>query len=230
VDRALALSGALLLVGFVVNAIQRMLFHPSGAEDDHEAIFTEYAESDVWVATHFAEFVLVLVAFAGLLVLCRALWRETPYLALLAAGTIIVTSATWAALQGVDGVTLNQAVDAWAASSRTEEATRFADAETVRWIEWGLQSYFRVLLGVAFLLLGAAAVVSRIVPTWLGVLLVVAGLLSLAVGVSVGYAGLESGFQDALGIAFQLVVLAFVVGLLVVGRRAREPGTQAAST
>ena len=77
-DRVLTLSGALLFVGFVVNAIQRMLLHPSGAEDDHEAIFTEYAESDVWVFTHFLEFVLVLVAFAGLLVLCRALWGDAP--------------------------------------------------------------------------------------------------------------------------------------------------------
>jgi hypothetical protein len=223
VDRgALTVSGALLLVGFVVNGIQRMVWHPSGEEDDHEAIFTEYAESDAWVATHFAEFVLVLVAFAGLLVLCRALRPETPYLALLAAGAIIVTSAIWAALQAVDGVTLKQAVDAWAAASGTEQASR--------WIEWGLQSYFRVLLGVAFLLLGAAAVVSRLVPSWLGVLLVVGGLLSLAVGFSVGYAGLESGFQDAVGIAFQLVVLVFIVGLLVVGRRARHPGARAAST
>jgi hypothetical protein len=165
-----------------------------------------------------------------LLVLCRALRPETPYLALLAAGAIIVTSAIWAALQAVDGVTLKQAVDAWAAASGTEQASRYADAETVRWIEWGLQSYFRVLLGVAFLLLGAAAVVSRLVPSWLGVLLVVGGLLSLAVGFSVGYAGLESGFQDAVGIAFQLVVLVFIVGLLVVGRRARHPGARAAST
>ena len=229
-DRALTLSGALLLVGFIVNAIQRMLLHPSGAEDDHEAIFTEYAESDVWVATHLAEFVLVLVALAGLLVLCRALRPETPYLALLAAGALIASSATWAVLQGVDGVTLKQAVDAWAGASGTEKATRFADAETVRWIEWGLQGYFRVLLGGAFLLLGAAAVVSRLVPTWLGVLLVVAGLLSVVVGVSVGYAGLESGFQDAVGIVLQLVVLVFIGGLLVAGRRAREPGTRAAST
>jgi len=227
---ALTISGALLLVGFVVNAIQRMLLHPSGAEDDHEAIFSEYADSDVWVATHLAEFVLVLVALAGLLVLCRALRRETPNLSLLAAGAIIASSATWAVLQGVDGVTLKQAVDAWAAASGTEEATRFADAETVRWVEWGLQSYFRVLLGVAFLLLGAAAVVSRLLPSWLGVLLVVGGLLSLAVGISVGYAGLESGFQDAEGIALQLVVLVFIVGLLVVGRRAREPDTRAAGT
>ena len=227
---ALTLSGTLLLVGFVGNAIQRMVLHPTGAEDDHEAIFTEYAESDVWVATHFAEFVLVLVAFAGLLVLCRALRRETPGLALLAAGTLVVTSAAWTALQGVDGVTLKQSVDAWAAASGTEQAIRYSDAETVRWIEWGLQSYFRVVLGVAFLLLGAAAVVSRLVPTWLGVLLVIAGLLSLAIGISVAYAGLESAFQDAVGIAFQLALVVFVVGVLVAARRAPEPDSHAAST
>jgi Domain of unknown function (DUF4386) len=225
---ALTLSGALLLVGFVVNAIQRMIWHPTGAEDNHEAIFRKYAASDAWVATHLAEFLLVLVALAGLLVLCRALRRETPYLAQLAAGAIIASGAAWAALQAVDGITLKQTVDAWAAASGTEKATRYADAETTRWIEWGLQGYFRVLLGVAFLLLGAAVVVSRLVPSWLGVLLVVGGLLSLAIGISVAYAGLESGFQDAVGIALQLVVLAFIVGLLVVGRRAREPGIRAA--
>jgi small-conductance mechanosensitive channel len=221
----LTLSGALLLGGFVVNAIQRMLLHPTGEEDNHEAIFTEYAASGAWVATHLAEFILVLVALAGLLVLCGALRRETPYLALLAAGAIIASGAAWAALQAVDGVTLKQTVDAWAAASGTEKATRYADAETVRWIEWGLQGYFRVLLGVAFLLLGAAVVLSRLVASWLGVLLVVGGLLSLAIGFSVSYQGLESGFQDAVGIALQLVVLVFGVGLLVVSRRVREPGT-----
>ena len=226
----LRLSGVLLLVGFVVNAIQRMIWHPTGEEDDHEAIFTEYAESDAWEATHLAEFVLVLVALAGLLVLCRALRPETPYLALLAAGALIASGATWAALQAVDGVTLKQAVDAWVDASGTERATRFADAEAARWLEWGLQSYFRVLLGVAFLLLGTAAVVSRLVPSWLGLLLLGAGLLSLAVGCSVAYAGLESGFQDAVGIVLQLVVLVFIVGLLAVARRAREPGTRAAGT
>ncbi len=111
-DRALTLSGALLLLGFVVNAIQRTLLHPLGPADDHEAIFREYAASDAWVATHIAEFLLVLVAFAGFLVLCRALWPETPYLALLAAGAITATAGIWAALQGVDGVTLKQSVDA----------------------------------------------------------------------------------------------------------------------
>src|SRR5688572_7178372 len=151
---ALTLSGALLLGGFAVNAIQRMIWHPTGEEDDHEAIFTEYAASDAWEATHLAEFLLVLVALAGLILLCRALRPAAPHLALLAGGAIIATGATWAVLQAVDGVVLKQAVDAWASAPGTEEATRFADAETIRWTEWGLQSYFRVLLGVAFLLLG----------------------------------------------------------------------------
>ena len=70
---------------------------------------------------------------------------------------------------------------------------------------------------------------SHLVPRWLGALLAVGGLLSLAVGFSVAYAGLESGFEDAVGIALQLVVVVFIVGLLVVSRAAREPGTGAAS-
>ena len=226
-DRALTLSGALLVVGFVVNAIQRM----SCIRPERRTITRRSSPSTRRVT---AGWPLILQSSYScsspcrLLVLCHALRQETPYLALLAAGGIIATSATWTVLQAVDGVTLKQAVDAWAAASGTEEATRFADAETVRWTEWGLQSYFRVLLGVAFALLGSAAVVSRLVPSWLGVLLVVAGLLSVAIGISVGYAGLESGFQDAVGIAFQLIVVVFIVGLLVVGRRAREPGTRAA--
>ena len=80
------------------------------------------------------------------------------------------------------------------------------------------------------MLVGAAALVSRLIPRWLGVLLAVGGLLSLALGFSVGYEGLESGFQDPVGIAFQLGVLVFIVGLLVVSRRGREPDTRAAST
>jgi hypothetical protein len=228
--RALALSGVLLVIGFIVNGVQRMLLHPTGAEDDHEAIFTDYADSDVWVASHLLEFVLVLVALAGLLVLCRALRPETPYLALLAAGAITASGAVWAVLQGVDGVALKQAVDAWVDASGAEETSRFADAEAVRWVEWGLQACFRVLLGVAFLLLGAAIVSSRLVASWLGVLLVVAGMLSVVVGVSVAYAGLESDFQDGVGLVLQLVVLVFVVGLFVVSRRAGEPSTPAVST
>lgn len=225
----LTLSSALLLGGFVMNAIQRGLFHPTGEADHHEAIFAKYAASQAWVATHFAEFILILVALGGLLVLCAVLREQTPTLALLATGAVIATGAIWAVLQAVDGVTLKQAVDAWAAAPGLDKATRFADAEVIRWAEWGLQSYFRLILGAAFLLLGAAAVASRLLPSWLGVLLLLGGLLSLVIGFSVGYEGLESTFQDAVIIAFQLVVLAFAIGLLVVSLRGRKPGTHGAA-
>ena len=117
---------------------------------------------------------------------------------------------------------MKETVDAWAAASGTEEALQFGMAETVRWIEWGLQSYFRVLLGGAFLLAGAALVTSRLAPRWLGALLVLAGLLSLALGFDVSYSGLESDFQGIVGIAFQLLVLVFAVSVLAIGLRRRD--------
>ena len=229
--RALTLAGVLLFLGFVVNGIQRMALHPTGAEDDHEAIFGEYADSEVWVFTHFLEFILVLVAFAGFLVLCHLLRGDTPYISLFAAAAILVASACWAVLQGVDGVALKETVDDWVAASGTpHEAARFADAETVRWLEWGIQAYFRVILGAALLLLGGAIVLSRLLQSWLGVLLAIAGLLSIAIGVSVGYAGLESDFQDPTAIAFQLIVLVFIVGLLAAARRAPEASGRGATS
>ncbi|HLL85737.1 MAG TPA: hypothetical protein VK387_00320 [Thermoleophilaceae bacterium] len=226
---ALTLSGALLLVGFVVNAIQRSLLHPLGPADDHKAIFTECAASDVWVATHLAEFLLVLVAFAGLLVLCYALRQETPYLALLAAGapsrlrgygppskvSMGSRSSRRSTLGSPRRVARRRAASpmlkACAGSSGASRATS-GSCSALPCCSWALRQQ------------------RRLVSTWLGALLAFAGLLSLTVGISVGYAGFESSFQDAVAIAFQLVFLVFAVGLLVVGRRAREPGTSAAST
>ena len=177
-----------------------------------------------WVATHLAEFVLVLVALAGLLLLCGALRRETPYLALMAGGAIIATGATWAVLQAVDGVTLKQAGRRVAASGPKRHPL----------CRCGNRSLDRVgppelLPGPArrgLPALGAAAVVSRLVE----LARCAPGSRRPALprrGVSVGYEGLESGFQDPVGIAFQIVVLRLIAGLLVVSRRVREPGTRA---
>src|SRR5215208_6894778 len=163
------LAGSLLVGGFLVNLVVT-LFHPSGQEDNHPVIFAKYAASDLWVAIHFGQFAGVLIALAGLLVLCLVLdQRGGPgVLAKCAMGTTVATAATWTVLQAVDGVTLKQAVDAWASASRSDKGVRFANAETVRWAEWGVQSYFRLLLGLTLLLVGAGIARSRIVPRWLG--------------------------------------------------------------
>ncbi len=220
---ALRLTGGLLAGGFLAYIVATM-FHPSGSEDNHEEIFAEYADSGPWEAVHLGQFFGVIIIIAGLLVLYRTLMARgmSPFLGPLAAASAVVTAASFAILQGLDGVALKQATEAWVDASGAQEQIRFADAETVRWLEWGFQSYFRVMLGVTLILFGAVLVVSLLVPRWLGWVAILGGLLSIANGIDVGYSGLESGFQDATIGLSQLAILIFVVGVLVVGIR-REP-------
>ena len=217
--RALRFAGVLMVVGLLLNAVSTLI-HPAGDEDDHEAIFTEYANSDAWVAVHLGQFVGVLLALGGVLVLCRAMRAAggSPLLAHFAAAAAVATAATWAVLQGLDGVGLKQAVDAWASASGADKAVRFANAETVRWLEWGSKP-LRLLLGLTFALLGAVILAGRLVAGWLGWAAVVAGLISAAIGVDVGFSGLASGLQDFLGIAFLVIVLVFALGVLATGIR-----------
>jgi predicted Na+-dependent transporter len=209
------------MVGGWLVAIISTLFHPSGSEDDHVVVFAQYAESGSWVAVHLAQFVGVLLALSGLVVLyrcMRAAGRQS-LVAHLAFGATVATAAVWAVLQGLDGVALKQAVEAWASASGAEKEIRFANAENVRWLEWGFQSYFRLLLGLTFLLFGAAIVTSRLIAGWLGWAAVLAGVISLLIGVDVGYSGLASALQDLLGIPFLVVGLGFAVGVLATGLR-----------
>lgn len=213
--------------GLLFNALVTMAWHPSGSEDDHQAIFSEYAASDGWVATHFGQFVGVGIAIAGLIVLSRALMVSggANLLPRLAIGALIASAAGFAILQAVDGIALKQAVDSWASSSGSEEQIRLANAETVRWTEWGLQSYFRILLGISVALIGLAALAKSILSQFLGWLAIVAGAISIATGVDVAYSGLEGGLQDALSPIFQLAVLVFAVGVLASGLRGRDLAT-----
>jgi hypothetical protein len=224
------LAGGLLVGGFLINAVVTM-FHPSGDEDNHPKIFTDYAESDAWEVIHLGQLLGILMALAGVLVLCRLLAArgEWTVAAGLAAAATIIAGATFVVLQGLDGVGLKQAVDHWVSSSGVEKADRFDNAETIRWLEWGFQSYFRVILGAAFILIGAAITLIRLVPGWLGWVAISAGALSIAVGVDVGYQGLESGFQDVTIPVFQLALLTFAVGVLVVGIRRQSADASTAT-
>lgn len=88
----------------------------------------------------------------------------------------------------------------------------------MRWLEWGVQSYVRVLFGLTMLLVGAAILATRTAYRWTGWVSVLAGVLSIAVGVDVAYSGLASRFQQVATPAFQLVVFAFAIGVLLAAR------------
>src|SRR5215212_4991138 len=81
--RLLILAGMLFLGGFLFFYIVTQLWHPSGQENTHPIIFTKYARSDAWIAVHFLQFVGVIVALSGFVVLYRLLKArgEVPVLA-----------------------------------------------------------------------------------------------------------------------------------------------------
>jgi hypothetical protein len=211
------LAGGLLFGGFLFFYVVTQLWHPSGQENNHPVIFTKYAESDPWIAVHFLQFAGILVALAGFVVLYRLLEvrREVPLLARCALGSLVAAAAVWAALQAVDGVALKHAVDAWISASGPAKGARFADAEVLRWTEWSLQSYFRLLLGLTFVLFGIAILRTGLVYRWLGVIAAAAGLLYAAIGVAVGYTGFEKPGE----LAVTLLFVVFMVGVLVAGLR-----------
>jgi len=89
-----------------------------------------------------------------------------------------VALALYGVLQAVDGVALKQAVDAWASAPEVEKSVRFASAEAIRWLEWGVRSYQSFMLGVTFLLFA-------IVIVWIA-------RTSRAIGVLMGLSGLAT--------------------------------------
>jgi len=92
----------------------------------------------------------------------------------------------------------------------------------VRWTEWGLQAYFRLLLGLAFILFSIATARARIVAYWVAGLAIIGALAYMAIGIAVGYPGLEKpgGFV-------QLLFFVFMVAVLVAGLRRRDSTTSA---
>jgi hypothetical protein len=222
----LRLAGGLLLAGFVLFALVTQLFHPSQDENNHPVIFGKYDASDAWVAVHFGQFVAVLIALGGVIALHRFLETRgrDVLLARMAFAATIATAAVWAVLQAVDGTALKEATDAWGQAVAAQKDLRFADAETVRWTEWGLQSYFRLLMGLTFALFGTAVARTGIVARWAGFAGILAGLAYATIGVAVGHTGFE---KPGAGVV-QLLMGIFVSGVLYAGFRGRTGARQAA--
>jgi hypothetical protein len=220
----LRLTGGLLVGGLLLTLIVTHE-HPAGHDDNYPVIFAKYAKSNDWVAVHLLQFASVLLVLGGFLVLYRVLQLRAvvPVLAGLAAAAAIAAAAAWAVLQAIDGVALKHAVDAWADASGAQKAIRYADAQTVRWAEYGMNTYFRLLLGLAATLSGIAIARTDIAARWLGWAGAIGGLAYMASGVAVAYAGFESGFESAVGIVAQLGFLIFAVGILVAGLRRQDP-------
>ena len=105
------------------------------------------------------------------------------------AAAAVAALALYASLQAVDGVALKHAVDAWAAAPEPEKTARFATAEGIRWLEWGMRSYQSFVLGAALILTGAVVVGARRISRLIGYLMALSGLAYLAQGWIIGTEG-----------------------------------------
>ena len=219
----LRVSAMFLLVGLVLSDVMQIL-HPGGGST-YEATFIYYAGSSDWMAVHLGQYVAEAILLAGLLFLYFALnlSEGTPrWLGFFGATAIVVTLALYAVLQAVDGVALKQAVDAWALAPPEEQAARFASAEAIRWLEWGMNSYWNVTQGLALVLYATAIVWTARVSRLIGVLMGLAGVSFIIVGWLVG----TRGFTPANNLPTQagyLLLLVLTIWLLVVALRRTAP-------
>ena len=226
-DRSLLRLAATLVVIGELLFVLVTLFHAGGEDaNNHPAEFAEYASSASWIAVHFGQFVFMAVLL-GLLVLSFALDVRSGALGWVgrfAAVSVVVALALYGVLQAVDGVALKHAVDAWANAPEAEKATRFASAETVRWLEWGMNSYQTFTFALALILLATVIVGTARVPRAIGYLMGLAAVPLFVQSQVIGTSGfsvpLLAGSLSAVGLP---LMLAWSIWLLLVAWRMREP-------
>ena len=199
----LRMGSIAFLVGMVIFLVSTIL-HP-GREDptNHPLVFAEYAEDQLWVASHIGQFAGGMLAFAGgFIALFRLLARSesgiASALAWMGLAATIAAGSALAVLQAVDGIALKIAVDTWyaiapspSADDGGEKAIAFRVAEGIRWTEIAANSFFRILQGSVGIIFGVAIAASA-TPTlsrWIGALGVFAGVATIILGVRVAYVG-----------------------------------------
>lgn len=219
-NASLRLSAALLLAGQLLY-IGVTLLHAGGDANDHTTVFAAYAGSGIWTAVHLGQFACMAILLAGLLTLGSALDAgagAARWAARFGTASATATLALYGVLQAVDGIALKHAVDAWASAPEAEQAARFASAEAIRWLEWGVRSYQDFALGLALLLFGTAIVRTAAVPRAIGGLMALSGLTFFAQGWVVGSEGFSSTETIAIVLAFVLNV-AWMIWLVVAAWR-----------
>jgi hypothetical protein len=220
-DRAsLRLSATLLVVGQILYVLVTLL-HTGGEANHHSAIFAAYAASGIWAAVHAAQFACMTIFLAGLFALFFALDVQTGmamWAGRFGAATAAVTLALYGGVLAVDGVALKQAVNAWASAPEGEKAARFATAEALRWLEWGMRSYDNFALGLAVIVFAVAVVRTASVPRPIAYLMGLSGLTYLVQGWVGGIDGFSQTHTIAIVLA-EVLNVAWMIWLVVVAWR-----------
>ena len=211
-----------LLLGGQALYIAITLLHAGGPANDHQEIFQTYAHNQIWMGVHLGQFAAFAIMSAGLLAFFQAADLRHPspnWLNRAGAGAAVAALALYGALQAVDGVALKQAVAAWAMAPEAERAARFASAETVRWLEWGMRSYHDFAFALA--LLACAGVALRNFGALMGLCVAASSAAYVAQGWLVGVEGFSPAQSNAIVLGWALS-LVWIVALAVISWRAQD--------
>ncbi|HEY8325462.1 MAG TPA: hypothetical protein VIG77_13280 [Ktedonobacterales bacterium] len=225
VRSSLRLAAALLLVGQLLYIVITLI-HTGGEANNHPVIFAAYAATGDWTVVHLGQFAAMAILLAGLLALFYALDARAEmakWAGRFGAALAVAALALYGALQAVDGVANKQADAAYVSATGAEKAARFASAEAIRWIEWGLRSYQNYALGLAVLLLAVAILRTAWVPRPIAFLMGLSGLAYLAQGWVAGAEGFSQTLSNAIVLAYVLDVVWMVWLVVVAWRMPGEP-------
>jgi hypothetical protein len=224
INRAsLRLSATLLLAGQLLYIVATQ-FHEGGHANDHPAIFAKYASSGDWKGVHVAQFAAFAIIIAGLIALLIALDVPSGAARLIGrfgAASAVVALALYGALQAVDGVGNKMVDTAWVSATHADKAARFASAESMRWLEWGMRSYTDFALGLALLLAAAVVVQTVGLARPIAYLMGLSGLVYFVQGAVVGSKGFTSTGDTLIVVAWVFNV-AWMVWLVVAARRSED--------
>jgi len=227
---ALRLSAGLLLGGQLLYILITQL-HTGGDANNHREIFIHYAGSGDWKGVHVGQFAAMTLMVAGLTVLGAALARparsSAVWNAVVKSASVLagVALALYAALQAVDGVGNQQVDTAWEHATGTDKPARFATAEAMRWLEWGMRSYHDYALGLVLIgfAVASVAVARSAVPKGIAWLMAATGVAYLAQGWVVGTQGFSVADSNLIIVAWALS-LAWMGWLVAASRRYAHAG------
>ena len=220
----LRMGSIAFFAGLAIALVSALAFHPTGTGEElmnNPFIFGVYAEDPLWIASHIGQFAGILLIFAGgFVALYRLLVKSelatVSALSWLGLVTAIITASTFTILQAVDGVALKIAADTWYAIPPGEEerkAIYLGVGEGIRWTEYGLQAYYRMLSGAVSLIFGVAIVKSAVLSRWIGGVGIAAGVVTIASGVVTAYVG----FSSARDLVADLSTAIFYPWLVILG-------------
>jgi hypothetical protein len=215
IGSAAGIVGALL--GLVGN-----LVHPATPTGDPEGVARTIANSRLWVPDHLVIVLGLILMLGGLAAIAHSIQDGLPgALARLGSVAAVAGITIGLILVTLDGLAAKQIAQAWATAPPAEQAAALRLVLAEETINIALAALFNILFaGVTFILYGLAVAWSRVYPRWLGWVVVVAGVGSVAAGLVQAAVGESTTVTRILTIIFPTVITLWLVqmGMLLLRR------------